>query len=164
MGQVVTTIPTIGFNVESVEYRNLNFTVWDIGGQDRIRPLWRHYYRGVHGIIYVIDSNDRDRSDVAKEELGKMLLEEELHNAALLVLANKQDLPNAMAPTELLEKLSLHSIHQRPWYIQSACATTGDGLYEGLDCARRAESVVDPGPGHCSAFVPGFFSLVLCTS
>jgi len=43
--QVVTTIPTIGFNVETVEYKNISFTVWDVGGQDKIRPLWRHYYQ-----------------------------------------------------------------------------------------------------------------------
>merc|ERR1712050_528705 len=58
LGEVVTTIPTIGFNVKSVEYKNINFTVWDIGGQDKIRPLWRHYYTGTNGLIYVVDSND----------------------------------------------------------------------------------------------------------
>merc|ERR1712076_176498 len=87
LGEVVTTIPTIGFNVEIVEYRNLSFTVWDIGGQDRIRPLWRHYYTGTNAIIFVVDSNDRDRLDDAREELSKMLGENELHGAALLVLA-----------------------------------------------------------------------------
>merc|ERR1712154_71057 len=63
LGEVVTTIPTIGFNVETVEYRNLSFTVWDIGGQDKIRPLWRYYYQGTHALIYVVDSNDRERID-----------------------------------------------------------------------------------------------------
>jgi len=61
LGEVVTTIPTIGFNVETVEYKNISFTVWDVGGQDKIRPLWRHYYANTQGIIFVIDSNDRDR-------------------------------------------------------------------------------------------------------
>merc|ERR1712207_80677 len=140
LGQVVNTIPTIGFNVETVEYKNLSFNVWDIGGQDRIRPLWRHYYRGVQGIIYVVDSNDRDRIDVAREELAKMLEEEELRDAALLVLSNKQDLPNSMTASEATEKLGLLSIRHRPWYIQSACATTGDGLYEGLDWLSRTLS------------------------
>ena len=45
LGEVVTTIPTIGFNVETVEYKNISFTVWDVGGQDKIRPLWRHYFQ-----------------------------------------------------------------------------------------------------------------------
>merc|ERR1719210_887379 len=88
LGEVVTTIPTIGFNVETVEYRNLNFTVWDVGDQDKIRRLWRHYYQGTNGIIYVVDSNDRDRSDAAREELSKMLNEDEMRDAALLVFAN----------------------------------------------------------------------------
>ena len=61
LGEIVTTIPTIGFNVETVEYKNISFTVWDVGGQDKIRPLWRHYYQNTQGVIFVVDSNDRDR-------------------------------------------------------------------------------------------------------
>jgi len=137
LGEVVTTIPTIGFNVETVEYKNLSFTVWDVGGQDKIRPLWRHYYQGTNGLIYVVDSNDRDRVEDAREELTKMLNEDEMRDAVLLVFANKQDLPNAMPAAEVTEKLGLHNLRSRQWYIQSACATTGDGLYEGLDWLSR---------------------------
>merc|ERR1712232_78313 len=140
LGEVVTTIPTIGFNVETVEYKNLSFTVWDVGGQDKIRPLWRHYYQGTNGLIYVVDSNDRDRVEDAKEELMKMLNEDEMRDAVLLVFANKQDLPNAMAAAEVTEKLGLTSMRNRQWFIQSACATTGDGLYEGLDWLSRTLS------------------------
>jgi len=137
LGEVVTTIPTIGFNVETVEYKNINFTVWDVGGQDKIRPLWRHYYQGTQGLIFVVDSNDRDRVEDAKEELNKMLNEDEMRDAVLLVFANKQDLPNAMPAAEVTEKLGLHNMRNRQWFIQSACATTGDGLYEGLDWLSR---------------------------
>ena len=93
LGEVVTTIPTIGFNVESVEYKNISFTVWDVGGQDKIRPLWRHYYQNTQGIIFVVDSNDKERIEDAREELKRMLDEPELQDAILLVFANKQDLP-----------------------------------------------------------------------
>ena len=62
LGEIVTTIPTIGFNVETVEYKNISFTVWDVGGQDKIRPLWRHYFANTQGLIFVVDSNDRDRA------------------------------------------------------------------------------------------------------
>mmetsp|Transcript_907 Transcript_907/g.2811 ORF Transcript_907/g.2811 Transcript_907/m.2811 type:complete len:183 (+) Transcript_907:78-626(+) len=137
LGEVVTTIPTIGFNVETVEYKNLSFTVWDVGGQDKIRPLWRHYYQGTNGLIYVVDSNDRDRVEDAKEELNKMLNEDEMRDAVLLVLANKQDLPNAMTAADVCEKLGLQNLRNRKWHIQSAIATTGDGLYEGLDWLSR---------------------------
>jgi len=133
LGEIVTTIPTIGFNVETVEYKNINFTVWDVGGQDKIRPLWRHYFQNTQGLIFVVDSNDRERISEAAEELGKMLNEDELRDAALLVFANKQDLPNAMSVAEITDKLGLHSLRSRKWYIQSTCATSGDGLYEGLD-------------------------------
>merc|ERR1711964_624912 len=92
------------------------------------------------GIIFVVDSNDRERIDDSqgaehsgKEELQRMLAEDELRNAVLLVFCNKQDLPNAMSVNEVTEKLGLNQIRNRQWYIQATCATTGDGLYEGLD-------------------------------
>lgn len=147
LGEVVTTIPTIGFNVENVEYKNVNFTVWDIGGQDKIRPLWRHYFPNTQGIIFVIDSNDRDRicpgaqlkesgkgePMTAAEELATMMAENELRGIPLLVLANKQDLPHAMGVSEITQKLGLAATKDRPWFVQATCATTGEGVYEGLD-------------------------------
>ncbi|CAH3140128.1 ADP-ribosylation factor 4 [Pocillopora verrucosa] len=133
LGEIVTTIPTIGFNVETVEYKNISFTVWDVGGQDKIRPLWRHYFTNTQGLIFVVDSNDRERIAEANDELQKMLQEEELSDAILLVFANKQDLPNAYSTSEITEKLGLHSVKSRKWYVQGTCATQGTGLYEGLD-------------------------------
>lgn len=133
LGEVVTTIPTIGFNVEQVDYKNISFTVWDVGGQDKIRPLWRHYYQNTEGLIFVVDSNDKDRIDAAREELQKMLQEDELKDSVVLVFANKQDLPNALSAPQVTEALGLHNLRMRKWFIQAACATTGDGLYEGLE-------------------------------
>jgi len=133
LGEIVTTIPTIGFNVETVEYKNISFTVWDVGGQDKIRPLWRHYFQNTQGLIFVVDSNDRERMQEAQEELSKMLGEDELRDAILLVFANKQDLPNAMSVSEITDQLGLHQLRNRKWYVQNTCATQGQGLYEGLD-------------------------------
>ena len=93
-----------GFNVETVEYKNIQFTVWDVGGQDKIRPLWRHYFQNTQGIIFVVDSNDRDRVVEAREELQRMLNEDELRDALLLVFANKQDLPVCLQALHLHEK------------------------------------------------------------
>ncbi|KAA0190895.1 ADP-ribosylation factor [Fasciolopsis buskii] len=133
LGEIVTTIPTIGFNVETVEYKNISFTVWDVGGQDKIRPLWRHYFQNTQGLIFVVDSNDHERIGEAREELSRMLNEDELRDAVLLVFANKQDLPQAMTPADVTEKLGLHTLRNRVWFIQATCATGGAGLYEGLD-------------------------------
>ena len=113
LGEVVTTIPTIGFNVETVEYKNISFTVWDVGGQDKIRNLWRHYYQNTQGLIFVVDSNDKARIEDAKSELHKMLQEEELKEADLLVFANKQDLPHAMSAPDLTKKIDLQKITSR---------------------------------------------------
>jgi signal recognition particle receptor subunit beta len=104
-----------------------------VGGQDKIRPLWRHYFQNTQGLIFVIDSNDRERIGEARDELSRMLNEDELRDAVLLIFANKQDLPNAMTAAEITDKLGLHSLRGKNWYIQSTCATNGNGLYEGLD-------------------------------
>ncbi|GAB4852893.1 hypothetical protein Ancab_017090 [Ancistrocladus abbreviatus] len=133
LGEVVRTVPTIGFNVETVEYKNIRFTVWDLGGQDKIRALWRHYFRNTQGLIFVVDSNDQERIVEARNELHQMLGENELLDAVLLVFANKQDLPNAMSVPEVAHKLGLHLLHERRWFIQSTSAISGHGLYEGLD-------------------------------
>ncbi len=132
LGEVVSSVPTIGFNVETVEYKNIKFTVWDVGGQDKIRLLWRHYYQNTQGLIFVVDSSDKERVELAREELQRMLGEEELRDAVLLVFANKQDL-GVMSVAEVTEKLGLHTLRGRDWYIQGTCAMTGDGLYDGLD-------------------------------
>ena len=133
LGEVVATVPTVGFNVETVNYRSVTFTVWDVGGQKLLRSLWRHYYQGVEGVIFVIDSNDRERITEAKEELEAMLKEAELRDAVVLIYANKQDLPNAVTVSELVEKMDLNKMTTRKWFVQPCCAKTGDGLYEGLE-------------------------------
>eukprot|EP01120_Amphizonella_sp_Union-15-10_P007045 TRINITY_DN233_c0_g1_i1.p1 TRINITY_DN233_c0_g1~~TRINITY_DN233_c0_g1_i1.p1 ORF type:complete len:182 (-),score=24.76 TRINITY_DN233_c0_g1_i1:9-554(-) len=133
LGEVVTTIPTIGFNVETVDYKNVSFTVWDVGGQNRIRALWSHYYDGVNGLIYVVDSNDKERVEEAKKELESLLGNSELSDVAILVMANKQDLPNAMAVSEVTDTMGLTKLRQKSWHVQGCCATSGTGLYEGLD-------------------------------
>ncbi|KAL3523583.1 hypothetical protein ACH5RR_016417 [Cinchona calisaya] len=133
LGEVITTIPTIGFHVETVEYKNISFAIWDVGGLKNILHLWRHYFYNTIGLIFVVDSNDRDRVFEARNELQMMLNEDELRDAVLLVFANKQELPNAMNAAEVTDKLGLHFLRQWHWYIQSTCATSGEGLYEGLD-------------------------------
>lgn len=131
--EIVSTVPTLGFNVETVTYKNISFTVWDIGGQDKIRSLWRVYFQDTQGLIFVVDSADRERIEEAKTELHKLLGEEQLTNIVLLVFANKQDMPDAMPASDVREKLGLGSMRQRPWFVQSSCAVKGEGLYEGLD-------------------------------
>ncbi|KAF9583462.1 Arf GTPase arl1 [Lunasporangiospora selenospora] len=133
MGEVVTTIPTIGFNVETLQYKNIKFQVWDLGGQTSIRPYWRCYYANTDAVIYVVDSVDRDRVSTAKEELMAMLEEDELKDASLLVFANKQDMSGAMSAAEVSEALGLSTLKNREWTIYKTSAVKGEGLTEGLD-------------------------------
>ncbi|TGO57735.1 hypothetical protein BCON_0062g00030 [Botryotinia convoluta] len=133
IGEVVTTIPTIGFNVESVTYKNLNFNVWDLGGQTSIRPYWRCYYANTAAVIFVIDSTDIDRLGTASEELAAMLNEDELKDAALLVFANKQDQPGAKGAGEISEALRLGELRDRNWSIVACSAVDGSGVDEGMD-------------------------------
>merc|ERR1712227_995911 len=133
VGEVVTTIPTIGFNVETVTYKNLKFQVWDLGGQTSIRPYWRCYYSNTDAIIYVVDSVDKERIGISKSELVSMLDEEELRKAILLVFANKQDMVGAMSPTEIAKELGLASLRERKWQIFKTSAIKGSGLEEAME-------------------------------
>ncbi|AAS54711.2 AGR221Wp [Eremothecium gossypii ATCC 10895] len=133
VGEVVTTKPTIGFNVETLTYRNLKLNVWDLGGQTSIRPYWRCYYANTAAVIFVVDSTDKDRMGVAARELHTMLQEEELQDAALLVFANKQDQPGAQSASEVSRELRLAELKDRSWSIVAASALRGEGITEGLD-------------------------------
>jgi|UniRef100_A0A914Q9A2 ADP-ribosylation factor-like protein 1 len=133
VGEIVTTIPTIGFNVEQVTYKNLKFQVWDLGGQTSIRPYWRCYYSNTDAIIYVVDSADKDRIGISKQELVSMLEEEELKNAVLVVLANKQDIPGCLSPTDVYRALGLDALRNREFQIFKASALKGEGLDEAME-------------------------------
>eukprot|EP00727_Mastigamoeba_balamuthi_P013662 m51a1_g8919 putative adp-ribosylation factor-like protein 1 (186) ;mRNA; f:806035-807161 len=137
-GEVVTTIPTIGFNVENVTYKNIKFQVWDLGGQDSIRPYWRCYYANTDAVVFVVDSADRARVGIAREELHTILEEEELRDAVLLVFANKQDLPGALAEAEVSDALGLPALRNRQWAIFRSSATKGVGIMEGLEWLSNA--------------------------
>jgi ADP-ribosylation factor-like protein 5B len=132
LGEVVVTQPTVGSNVEELVYKNIRFEVWDLGGQERLRTSWATYYRGTHAVVMVVDSTDRARISIIKDELFKLLQHEELQGSVVLVFANKQDLKDAMTPAEISDALSLHSIKNHDWHIQACCALTGEGLWDGL--------------------------------
>ena len=131
IGEVVSTIPTIGFNLETVEFRNLKFNIWDIGGQDSIRKFWKHYYQNAEGLIFVVDSTDKRRLELAREELHKMLAEEELKDTVVLILANKQDI-GLISVEEVINGLDLQSLKGRVWHCQGTSAIQGQGIVEGL--------------------------------
>ncbi|CAF1353331.1 unnamed protein product [Rotaria sordida] len=125
------TVPTVGFTVETIISDHIHFTVWDVGGQDKIRPLWRHYYTGSQGLIFVVDSSDYERIDEARRELEKILNDREMRNVSLLVFCNKQDVDNCMQPDEIRQALHLENF-TRPYVIIPCSAMDGIGLSEGL--------------------------------
>eukprot|EP00771_Trimastix_marina_P000073 gnl/Trimastix_PCT/1076.p2 GENE.gnl/Trimastix_PCT/1076~~gnl/Trimastix_PCT/1076.p2 ORF type:complete len:188 (+),score=48.63 gnl/Trimastix_PCT/1076:72-635(+) len=141
LGETIMAIPTVGFNLEEVECENLKFTIWDVGGQKKIRTLWRHYYENSQAIIFVVDSADHGRiscpngdcHDCARCELHYMLESDLLQSCSVLVFANKQDLPGALAPEEVGRRLGLPELSaRRKWYVQPSCALDGRGLKEGF--------------------------------
>jgi len=128
----------IGFNVETVEYKNIQLQVWDLGGQSSIRPYWRCYFADTSAIIYVVDATDHERLPTARAELYAILAEEELANCKLLVFANKQDLPGAMDEGQVGKAIGLDELRDRQWSIWRCSAKDGTGLNEGLDwCVLR---------------------------
>lgn len=138
LNKIKTTGPTVGFNVETFKYNNVKFNMWDVGGQDRIRPLWRHYFPKTNALIYVIDSSDLERLEESKTHLEKVI--HELNTVAtakgflLLVFANKQDIPGAKTPKEISVFLNLNKLLDKDqlYAVMGTNALSGQGLIEGL--------------------------------
>lgn len=124
---IVTTIHTIGFNLETINNHGTIFTAWDVGGRVKIRPMFRAYYKLFDaGIIFVVDSSDMDRINQAKFELFSIINDELLHGRPLLVLCNKQDLPGAVSPSKISMLLGLDTAkacEDRKWNA-IGCSTT----------------------------------------
>ncbi|KAK2819482.1 hypothetical protein Q7C36_021128 [Tachysurus vachellii] len=137
--EFVNTVPTIGFNTERIRLNNgaargISCHVWDVGGQEKLRPLWKSYSRCTDGIVYVVDSVDAERLDEAKAELHKVTRLTENQGAPLLIIANKQDLPGSLPAADIEKRLALRELGpSAAFHVQPACAIIGDGLHEGMD-------------------------------
>ncbi|XP_055334738.1 ADP-ribosylation factor-like protein 2 [Paramacrobiotus metropolitanus] len=125
--------PTLGFNIETLEFRGYKLTFWDVGGQKSLRSFWRNYFENTDALIWVIDSADRLRLEDCKRELHSLLLEERLAGATLLVFANKQDLSNALPSPAIAEMLDLKNIKTHNWMILPCCAMSGENLLAGME-------------------------------
>jgi len=140
-GKCIQTIPTVGFNVETYRCGNIFTTIWDIGGQQKIRPLWKHYYLNLNGLIFVIDCNDISRlhskfgstDDNVFDEIQRILYEPELKQIPILIFANKKDYPNSVNVQKLINILQIYKVKDRTWKIQSTNGITGEGIYEGFE-------------------------------
>jgi small GTP-binding protein len=131
LGQLVQTTPTIGSNVEEISYNNVKLQAWDLGGQESSRSMWYAYYTGTDAIIYVIDTHDETYDD-SKTQFYKLLSNEALKNAVILIYANKQDLPGAKKVAEIIQIYELDKIKDHIWHIQPCSAQTGEGLITGM--------------------------------
>ena len=129
------TTPTVGFNFQTVVHKRSEINIWDTGGQDKIRDLWKHYYEQVNGIIFVVDSTDENRLEEAKNELHKALSDIRLKDAFLCIIANKQDKTDKLLPVDTVKKqLALEDISDsRAWTFIPASAHSGAGLTEVLN-------------------------------
>lgn len=134
LGEVVVTSATIGSNVEEMTFKNMSFTMWDVGGQEKFRESWSTYYAGAKGLLFVVDATDEERMPIAKAELHKMVAHEDLKGAQILIFANKQDVKGALSVSEISKRLGLSSLsREHSWHIQDCCALTGEGLYDGME-------------------------------
>lgn len=127
------TVPTIGFNLEEVSVGGLQIRMWDIGGQDKLRALWPHYFGQTDGVVFVVDSADRERFSIAKEELHTLMSHTDLNEKPFLILANKQDLPQAVTKKELALELELDKVSWLPWQIIECSAINNDRARLGFE-------------------------------
>jgi ADP-ribosylation factor-like protein 6 len=127
--------PTVGFNIEHFSCKKLSFTAFDMSGQSRYRTLWGNYYRATHGIIFVIDSSDKTRLLVAREELQQLLSHPDIfsRNIPILFFANKMDIRDALSDVGVSSALGLDSITNKSWHICSSNALKGDGIADGIE-------------------------------
>jgi ADP-ribosylation factor-like protein 6 len=132
--------PTVGYKVEGFEKGNLRFNAFDMSGQGRFRALWEAYYKEVQAVIFVVDSTDKIRMSVAKDELEQLLAHKDIEasNIPILFFANKMDLPGALPPTDIMSQLNLASITSKPWHISASNALRGEGLDEGMEWLATA--------------------------
>ncbi|KAM9327630.1 ADP-ribosylation factor-like protein 11 [Pholidichthys leucotaenia] len=132
-GKVMETCPTIGFNVGTLLLdKKTSLTVWDIGGQEHMRPNWKFYLDQCRALIFVVDSTDRSRMSEAQAALKMVLSDERLRGVPVMVLANKKDLPNSMTIREVSKHLDLQSYTDRRWEIQACSALQGLGLRQAF--------------------------------
>lgn len=146
LGETVTkTVPTIGFNVQTVTHKDITMSVWDVGGQSKIRGLWHHYLKGTHAIIYVVDSADTERLNESAKEFQSLLQSPEVKSAIVLVMANKRDLPGCASLQEIKAVLGVDKIAQR-CHVEETIATMNEGLKPALDWVHNQLSTTSPPP------------------
>lgn len=131
------TVPTVGFNVEMIDARQkrrkIAVTVWDVGGQKKMRAHWKNFYQDTAGILFVVDSSDRQRLQEAKSELEHVLRSDSLKDLPMVILANKQDVGGAFTATEITDKFNLRKMcSDRAWFVQPCSAMSGAGLEDGF--------------------------------
>ena len=124
--------PTLGFEIKTIECDGYRLSCWDVGGQSTIRAYWKNYFEATDGVVWVVDSTDRERISLCKKELDSILQQERLANASLLVFANKQDIKDAMKAVEIRSKLDLDRIERRHWSIVPCSASTRNGIENGI--------------------------------
>ncbi|NWR31172.1 ARL11 protein, partial [Tachuris rubrigastra] len=152
-GQAVETCPTVGFNVESLQTPcGISFTLWDVGGQDSLRASWPGYLEDISTLIFVIDSTDMARLSEAVVALEEALSHPSMAGIPVLLLANKQEVPGALAPAELGEMLRRGQLAGHRWMLRGCSAHTGQGLQEVL--AILGELLRSPEPSSLSQEQP----------
>ncbi|CAF0775753.1 unnamed protein product [Didymodactylos carnosus] len=102
--------PTVGYQRSKITHKNLTINLVDLGGGKGFRNAWRHYYDDSYGFIYVVDSSEIQRIDENRSELEKLLQEEKVKGKPVLILANKQDLPDALEENDILRKLNIEKL------------------------------------------------------
>lgn len=128
------TVPTIGFNVEHLQFGNLNFVAWDIGGQNIIRKMWHNYFENANAVVFVIDSSDQRRFYEVRQELKNLSEHHALKLCPFLIFANKQDLPKAADTNQIVNTLGLYDLMRyREWKVCESTATSGSGIDRGFE-------------------------------
>ncbi|RZF34329.1 hypothetical protein LSTR_LSTR008868 [Laodelphax striatellus] len=141
---------TVGLNIGKIDVAGIRLNFWDLGGQVELQSLWDKYYAESHALIYIVDTSDRERIPDSKETFDKMISSESLTGVPLLVLANKQDIPDCMGVRDVkpIFNKNAHLIGRRDCMVMPVSALNGDGINEGImwlvDCIKRNIDIRPP--------------------
>uniref|UniRef100_A0A1B0DJK9 ADP-ribosylation factor-like protein 6 n=1 Tax=Phlebotomus papatasi TaxID=29031 RepID=A0A1B0DJK9_PHLPP len=156
------TVPTVGFSVEKFQNQGVSFTAFDMSGAGRYRSLWEHHFKSCHAIVFVIDSSDRMRLVVVKDELDILTHHPDIAHRKIPILffANKMDCPDALSSVKIAAALGLEKIRDKPWHISSSNALTGEGLQDGVQWLVFEKQSMNAGRKRANTLLFGFIGLL----
>ena len=132
LNDYIQTVTTVGLNVETIVHKNLELLIFDVGGQ--ARSLWSYYFDNLDALVFVVDSTDKARLKIVREEMMRISEALKGHKYVMLLYMNKQDLDTKIEFSELIDSCGVNELkYPIDVIVQKCSALKGDGLIDGIE-------------------------------